>query len=328
MTVRTDVSCLLSAILAFAVIDRAAACLWFYGTDATGERIELSDATPRDYVERLTTTARGMEYWERRRSELEQSLDANPDDHANRSDLAAVLIRLGKPASAIVILETVESRHPGEYIVASNLGTAYEMTGDVETALEWIEEGLRRNANAHYGTEWVHLAVLRAKQRIADDPRWLAANSILGLDFGSEPAPLAPDAAALTSIGAPGDLESIADDLGYQLAERLSLVPPPDAVAGSLLADLSSLLAASRSLEHAIAVGELAERYGAPDEDLLRRRLTHYRALVAANPRSLERASHGLSMWALLVPAAVLLVLMLVAFALVKKFVRRVRSKP
>ena len=52
----------------------------------------------------------------------------------------------GESRKAVDILKTVERTHPGEYIVASNLGTAYELSGDLAKAHQWIGEGIRHLA--------------------------------------------------------------------------------------------------------------------------------------------------------------------------------------
>jgi hypothetical protein len=77
-----------------------------------------------------------------------------------RSDYAAVLIHRGGA------LKAVEDEHPGEYIVAANLGTAYELSGDMAQAHRWIGEGIVRNPGAHEGTEWLHLRILEAEELI------------------------------------------------------------------------------------------------------------------------------------------------------------------
>ncbi len=38
---------------------------------------------------------------------------------------------------------------------------------------------MERNADSHLGTEWLHLAILHAKKRLKETPRWLATHSVL-----------------------------------------------------------------------------------------------------------------------------------------------------
>ena len=79
------------------------------------------------------------------------------------------------------VLEAAEAAESGDYAVASNLGTTYELLGDNVKALEWIKKGLERNPKAHGGTEWVHVKNLEAKNgSLADDPKWLESHTVLG----------------------------------------------------------------------------------------------------------------------------------------------------
>jgi len=58
----------------------------------------------------------------------------------------------------------IERWHPGLYATAANLGTAYELLGNVDSAYYWIEEDMRRNPQGHEGSEWMHLCILSAKR--------------------------------------------------------------------------------------------------------------------------------------------------------------------
>ena len=81
----------------------------------------------------------------------------------DRSDYAVALMYLGRHQEAVTLLHQLEAERPGEYFVAGNLGTAYELTGKNEEALRWIREAIRRNPAAHEGTEWLHAKILEAK---------------------------------------------------------------------------------------------------------------------------------------------------------------------
>lgn len=128
-----------------------------------------------------------------------------------RTDYAVALIFLGHHRKAIDALVALERDHPGVYATAANLGTAYELVGDLKNALKWIEKGIERNAASHQGTEWLHLAILRAKINLAGNPAWLAEHTVLE-----------------------GNTNRSADEImraiAYQLEERLQFVQPLDPV--------------------------------------------------------------------------------------------------
>jgi hypothetical protein len=185
-------------------------------------------------------------------------VEPGPDaDFKARSDYAARLVRRGESRKAVEILEAVEQSHPGEYIVAANLGTAYELSGDLVKAHGWISEGIRRNPDAHDGTEWLHLQILGARQALSGDPRWLQSNSVTGLDFGADAQPRKPERWPKES----GGPEGVITALFYQLHERMAFVPPPDPLVGSMIAELANLLMLYRSAELAIPVYDLALSY-------------------------------------------------------------------
>ncbi len=196
------------------------------------------------------------------------------------------LIYLGRYDEAIDILEEVERQQPGESIVATNLGTAYELSGNLDRALEWIQTGFERNPESHAGSEWLHVKILQARLELAKDPDWLQTHTVLGLDMGRQAAPAPADVTVVDSRGTSHGAGDIAGAIEYQLHERLQFVSPPDPVVADLLFDLGNILALTRIVEQAIPVYEFAREYGVPDAPLLDRRLQHLRALVAANPES------------------------------------------
>src|SRR6185295_18138288 len=154
-------------------------------------------------------------------------------DFKVRSDYAATLVHRGEARRAVEVLESVERLHPGEYIVAANLGTAYELSGNLDKAYFWINEGIRRNAQSHEGTEWLHLRILKARMALAKDPAWIQTHSVLELDFGTGTEPKKPETWPADSGGAEGVIKALA----YQLRERMAFVPAPDPLVGGMIAD-------------------------------------------------------------------------------------------
>lgn len=169
--------------------------------------------------------------WQNRVKEL-----AGRDDYRSRNDYAAALMRVKRAPEAVEVLVGVERQHPGEYIVAANLGTAYELSGNLPQALRWIEEGIRRNPEAHQGTEWLHVRILEARSQLASDPEWLKWHRVL------TQADLA-------------DGVRLEKALRYQLHERMWFVKPPDPVVGDLL------LVRAERVDQPGRVQEAAEMY-------------------------------------------------------------------
>lgn len=160
------------------------------------------------------------------------------------TDYAVALLRLGRIAEAIAVLEALEAATPGRYATAANLGTAYELAGRVAEALTWITRGLALNPAAHQGTEWLHAAILRAKLRAQENPEWFARHGVL---HGERPR-------------APAEVLRAID---HQLSERLVFVRPEDAVVCDLYFEAArSVTGETAALQREIYARE-SRRFGA-----------------------------------------------------------------
>ena len=197
------------------------------------------------------------------------------------------------------LFSAIEAKRPGEYQTAANLGTAYELQGNPGEALKWIEEGIRRNPDSHHGTEWLHVAILKTRIHLKEDPAWLDENHVITL-----PADLAKGVFA----DAPGKEHrprDIQDALIYQLNERMVFVKAPDRVVGDLLYLLAVLEGETRAVEPAIQLVDLARQYGFADAGLLDSMAARYEKALFT-----RKVREGL-MWA----GGFLLVVALLAFA-------------
>lgn len=76
--------------------------------------------------------------------------------------------------------------------------------------MRWIREGIRRNKDAHEGTEWLHVRILEK-------------NSVLGLDFGNGSGPVKPAKGwPAGNTGKPVKDEELITAIIYQLHERIA----------------------------------------------------------------------------------------------------------
>lgn len=257
-----------AAIAVGTIVHPAQGCLWEYGTDARGNT--RTGGRYGHLVHNLKAIRQSPADWQNRLAKLRPKLAGG--DYKVRNDYAVALIHLGRADEAVTILRKIEAQHPGLYATAANLGTAYELAGDNERALKWIETGIQRNPDSHAGSEWVHVKILEAKLALAKDPEWLQTHSVLGIDFGNELVPTEPPRA-----------EQIRDDIIYQLRERLQFVEPPDPIVASLLADLANLIAINEPVEHAIPVYRFALEFQPARTKMIERRLAHFEGLVESN---------------------------------------------
>ena len=251
-----------------------------YGTDAHGNRTKSSWSFD-ELANELRSVRLDRELWQQRASEL--SIGLETAEFKQQSDYAVALIYLGEYQEAIEILKGVEEEQPGEYLVAANLGTAYELAGDVAEALKWITIGYERNQESHHGSEWVHVKILEAKVKMAEDPDWLKSNTVLGIDFGSAEKPYASEHVIVDELGISHELVDVADAVKSQLFERLKFVTAPDPIVADLLFDLANLIALNSVVERAIPIYKLAGEFGVENESLLAQRIDYHQNLVSSN---------------------------------------------
>jgi hypothetical protein len=188
--------------------------------------------------------------------ELEAKLRGSTNFN-DRSDYSIALMYLGRSGEAVTLLEKLEAERPGEYFIAANLGTAYELSGINEKALKWINEGIHRNPKSHEGTEWLHAKILEAKIAAASDNTFFEKHSVLELEPGRISESIDVNGTKLSP-------EQLARAIEYQLSERMQFVKPPDPAVASLLFDYAAIEAATRSMEGAKKILEMADQYGYP----------------------------------------------------------------
>ena len=140
-----------ACIIAFAVLSLiipARACVNYSGSGTKFNGMWTSDASPYRTIELRRALSRDLaEDGTRMEADLRSSTNFN-----DRSDYAIALMYLGRGQEAVELLQKLEKEQPGQYFVAANLGTAYELTGHNEEAAHWIEEGIRRNPESHEGS--------------------------------------------------------------------------------------------------------------------------------------------------------------------------------
>ncbi len=253
----------LCAVLA--CVEPAHACINTFQNDIQMALREGDRAQAVEYVKRLETKAR-----------------SNPTlEHMNDAAVGRLLI--GGYAEAIEALHQTEQKYPGKAIVAANLGTAYELSGNLDEALRWISEGVERDPREHSGSEWLHVEILKARLALVGDPKWLESHTVLGLDTGTAERPVTPTSLPLDFAGKPRDLREIRAAISYQLHERTQFVKPPDLVVADLYAtegDLLWLMGKSATLNEfgglPVSSYESALEWGSPRAELMKARVAAF----------------------------------------------------
>lgn len=157
-----------------------------------------------------------------------------------KQDLAVAYAHTGRTEEALVILKNLEEVNPTGP-TASNLGSLYELLGEDELALEFIQKSIERNNVLHEGTEWLHVAILKSKINLKKDPSYLVNNSVAGFNFGSGSLPEFPQINQKDNHGQPVNFAEGHKALSYQIEERLDLYPKEDPVLSDLIYDFAQL---------------------------------------------------------------------------------------
>ena len=241
----------------------AGACLWLRGTTIDGRHVE----TKEDQI--LGFTAEGLQRRsalspQNRKEDIIQLFPESTDPIDQESDAAVEVLMDGNAPKAVAMLEALEKKHPDRYYTAANLGTAYELSGDDEKALQWILEGIRRNPDSHMKTEWLHARILEIKIKLKSDPAWLENHTITEADFSR----LRDSSYKLQTRQRPVDAADLHRSLWTQLDARMLFVKPKDPIVAQLLKELALVEAETRLLEQAAIYRQMAVEYGMPRSEL------------------------------------------------------------
>jgi hypothetical protein len=198
------------------------------------------------------------------------------------ADLGALHVRLGKPEKAVAVLTLAARKHPEHFRLAANLGTAFQLVGDLERAAENMEEALRLAPDKlrEYEKRHLQLVRLRLKEgRAANSPT--TVDDLFGVKYGGEPGKLAE--AEFRKL--PGDAVAI--------VQQLALWLPADA---RLLWQLGELANAHGDVRTAAAIldGCVTEfALGAPD---VRKHRQVYRAATVEQTNKPDHEQHRSSL--------------------------------
>lgn len=257
----------------------ALGCVNAIGTDRDGRRFYATSPTGEDLVATLNNPI-ASRHWIQNAKRIVASARNKPD-LTTLTDLGILLIHQGQYAQAIRLFLTIERRYPGHHETAANLGTALELSGHDGPALKWIRIGIRRNADEHYGTEWLHARILEAKIAAAQDPAYFDRRSIAGAAFEQVLVPTIPAGLPAGNDGKPVTPRELDRAFGYQLYERTGFDRPRDAVVANLLRDWATLNLAGGPVENAAVLYELALTYGARPDALMQNRQAYIQRVLA-----------------------------------------------
>lgn len=209
------------------------ACGNEYGMSLSGERLHTPVFYLSDY------------YREFDKDEIRKSLNealakrgTEEDDFKNESNIALYYMKLGEVKKALGILEPLAEEYPGEYIIIANLGTAYELDGQLQNALKFIKKGYEINPESHYGSEWIHIKILEAKIIHGSNSNWFRRNPIVTVEELLE--------------AQPGRERQYRNHLMLQIRTRVPFTPAPNPIIANLLRTYAEFCEEHSSYENAL----------------------------------------------------------------------------
>jgi len=252
------------------LIPRVLACANIDGINIHGESHNVGGLRPARILKRSfeQSSADQLSY-------LRIAFSGLPDnDFSIREREGVECLFNGNYDRAVELFKQNEADQPGRYSTAANLGTAYELTGDLESALKWISEGIVRNPESHEGTEWLHVMILKSRIKLKQDPTYLDKNRVLDIP---------EQVSGKTTL----DLDShrysvdrVANALLYQLKERMVFVKPPDPVVADLLFAYARLEAGTMDVESGLQLLTMAQDYGFRDQTLFAKETDRFNSAI------------------------------------------------
>jgi hypothetical protein len=205
-------------------------------------------------------------------AKLSQERPLSADEAA---DLGALYLRLGETARAVEVLRSAQRAHASHFHLAANLGTAWQMQGDLRQAAVSLELAARLAPAKLQEAERLHLKLVRLRARQPRDAQDL--DDLFGMQYVGPSGKFEPGRLAEKQR------QRLPND-AVALVQQLALWLPAD---GRLLWQLGELAGANGDVATAAAILDgCVTEFGLRNEELRQ----HRRAYRAA---AQERAKSG-----------------------------------
>ncbi len=206
-----------------------------------------------------------------------------PDETA---DLGAVYLRLGETAKALEVLQPAQRAHPENFRLSANLGTAWQMSGDLDQAAACLQQSVRLAPAQSRKAEELHLKLVLFRARRPRNAQGL--DDLFGVRY------VGPDGKYGAGRLDADQRKALPDDAPAQL-QQLALWLPAD---GRLLWQVAELAAVTGDTATGAAVLDgCVTEFGMRDPELLkhRRALREAADALAANDPSARPVHDGRS---------------------------------
>jgi hypothetical protein len=200
------------------------------------------------------------------------------------ADMGALYLRLGESSKALEVLRPAQRVHPVHFRLTANLGTAWQVHGDLTQAAALLEQAVRLAPGKYLQAEQLHLKLVRLRSRERTGSH--ALDNLFGARFVGpggtyEPGKLAPEQ------------RKVLPSAAIALVQQLALWLPADA---RLLWQLAELAGAHGDVHTAAAIMDgCVGEFGLRDADLqAHRRLMRVAATKAGPAGKKEHEAHAL----------------------------------
>jgi len=196
------------------------------------------------------------------------------------ADLGALYVRLGEPGKAVVLLRPAQRTHPNHFQIAANLGTAWQLHGDLEQAALSLQQAVRLAPGKYHKAEEYHLKLVRLRLREKGDIK--AVDDLFGVSYRDDKGGYTPgNLAAAERMKLPAGAVAV--------VQQLALWLPAD---GRLLWQLAELAAAHGDVRQAAAMMDGCITQFGLQATQLRRNRQQTRAAADELAKAPDKASH------------------------------------
>ena len=206
---------------------------------------------------------------------LEKRARARPLPADEAADLGALYIRLGQPEKAVGVLVPAARKNPEHFHLAANLGTAFQLAGDLSRAAESLREAVRLAPAKRRPFEEAHLKLVELRSREAKGTSTL--DNLFGVSYSGQPGTMADAERKKLPANA------------VAIVEQLALWLPAD---GRLLWQLGELANAHGDVRTAAAILEGCVTELALSAPELRKHRTTYRAAADEQAKKPDHERH------------------------------------
>jgi hypothetical protein len=199
------------------------------------------------------------------------------------ADLGGLYLRLGEVNKALEVLRPAQRAHSSHFRLAANLGTAWQLHGDLTQAAATLQQAVQLAPGKWLPAEELHLKLIRLRAREAAEAQGL--DELFGMRFIGPTGKFEPGRLAQ------GERKKLPSDAAA-LVQQLALWLPAD---GRILWQLGELAGAHGDVATAAAILEgCVTEYGLRDPDARAHRQAFRAAADARTPGMSDdaRAAH------------------------------------